>query len=232
MPPAKERRSFWAAVSALCAIAVVVSIRRLAVLAAPLPAGGANVDAIDVVFSSKPALTAGHVSVGLILALAIPVQFSARIRNRYRRVHRWLGRFLMLVGLLVGVSAFGMMARPVGGWLERSATGFYDTAFLFALGTAWWHVRHRDVAQHREWMLRASAFALGIATTRPVMAIFFATSAKTGLTPPDFFGVAMWIGFTSTALAAEAYIRSTRPAARVQSTAVASGVVEGVSAGR
>jgi cytochrome bd-type quinol oxidase subunit 1 len=92
-----------------------------------------------------------------------------------------------------------------------SATVFYATAFLVALSIAWWHIRHRDVSRHREWMLRAVAILLGIATTRPVMGIFFATRALTHLNPSQFFGVAFWIGFTSTLMAAEWYIRATRP---------------------
>jgi hypothetical protein len=59
-------------------------------------------------------------------------------------------------------------------------------------------------------MLRSIGIVLGIATTRPVMGIFFATSTLTSLKPSQFFGMAMWIGFTSTLLAAEWYIRSSR----------------------
>ena len=202
MTPARERRSFWIAVLALCAIAVAISIRRLVVLAGPMPLGNSDSAALDAVFAAKRTLTASHVLVGLVLALAIPIQFSARIRTRYRRVHRWLGRFLLLIGLM-----------------------------LVALGIAWWHIRHRDVTRHREWMLRASGIALGIATTRPIMAIFFATSPLTGLKPTEFFGVAMWIGFTSTVLAAEVYIRCTRSATPVQSSAAMTGATTGVSFG-
>jgi hypothetical protein len=32
----------------------------------------------------------------------------------------------------------------------------------------------------------------------------------TGLKPPQFFGIAMWIGFTATVLVTEWYIRRTR----------------------
>ena len=54
------------------------------------------------------------------------------------------------------------------------------------------------------------AVALGVATTRPIMAVFFATSRLTGLTPEQFFGPAMWLGFISTCLAGEAWIRYAR----------------------
>ena len=205
-----ERRSLWVAVLTLCAIAAAIAIRRLVLLAGTAASGGSDSAALDAFFQARPMLTAAHVLPGLVLALAIPLQLSVRIRQRYPRIHRWLGRVLLLVGLVVGMSAYGMMFTPVGGWLETSATSMYATAFMAALVTAWWHIRRGDVIQHREWMLRATGIVLGIATTRPVMAIFFATSSNTGLKPSQFFGIAMWIGFTSTVLAAEWYIRTTR----------------------
>jgi hypothetical protein len=43
--------------------------------------------------------------------------------------------------------------------------------------------------------------------------IFYATAFLVALhlTPSQFFGVAFWIGFTSTLIAGEWYIRATRP---------------------
>ncbi len=51
------------------------------------------------------------------------------------------------------------------------------------------------------WMLRAVAILLGIATTRPVMGVFFATSRLTHLEPAQFFGIAFWIGFSINTIA-------------------------------
>jgi hypothetical protein len=48
---------------------------------------------------------------------------------------------------------------------------------------------------------------LGIATTRPVMGIFFATSRLTHLQPWQFFGWAFWIGFSTNTLAVELWLR-------------------------
>jgi len=59
-------------------------------------------------------------------------------------------------------------------------------------------------------MMRAIAVLLGIAATRPVMGVFFATASRTHLTPHQFFGIAFWIGFTSTFLAGELYLRKHR----------------------
>jgi len=50
-----------------------------------------------------------------------------------------------------------------------------------------------------------------VATIRPIVAIFFATSRFSGLTPYEFFGTAFWIGFVLHLVAAEVWIQRTRP---------------------
>jgi hypothetical protein len=74
-------------------------------------------------------------------------------------------------------------------------------------------IRRREPARHREWMLRAVAIALGVATVRPVMGIFFASSRLTHLTPRQFFGWAFWIGFLLNLIAVEIWIRRTQETA-------------------
>jgi hypothetical protein len=60
------------------------------------------------------------------------------------------------------------------------------------------------------WTLRATAISLGIATTRPVMGIFFATSHLTHWTPEQFFGPAFWVGFSINTLVMELWLRKSR----------------------
>jgi len=57
-------------------------------------------------------------------------------------------------------------------------------------------------------MIRAVAVLLGIATTRPVMGVFFATERLSHLRPEDFFGIAFWIGFSINALIIEIWLRT------------------------
>jgi hypothetical protein len=207
---AGERPALWIAILTLCGIAIAVSIRRLITLAAPVATNDSPLAAFDAFFASKATLTRAHVITGLALALLIPVQLSARVRKQWPLVHRWLGRTLMIVGMVVGLTGYAMVATPIGGLLEVSAILFYGTALLISLLMAWRYIKRRDVVRHREWILRAITIVLGIATTRPVVAAFFATSPVTRLSPSQFFGAAFWIGFTSTALAGEWYVRWTR----------------------
>jgi uncharacterized membrane protein len=205
-----ERTGVWWVVLALTAIAVAVAIRRLLLLGAPDTSNASPAAALDALFAAKAGLTRGHVIAGLVLVLLIPVQLSARVRSRFPVVHRWLGRALMVIGIVVGLSGYAMVAIPIGGWLEVSAIVMYATAFMAALAMAWRSIRRGDVGRHREWMLRMIAIGLGIATTRPVVGVFFATSRLTGLTASQFFGAAFWIGFTSTTVGGEWYVRRTR----------------------
>jgi hypothetical protein len=57
-------------------------------------------------------------------------------------------------------------------------------------------------------MLRAIAILLGVATTRPVMGVFFATSRLTHLSPQQFFGIAFWIGWSLNTVVMELWLRT------------------------
>jgi hypothetical protein len=50
-----------------------------------------------------------------------------------------------------------------------------------------------------------------VATIRPIIGMFFATSRFSGLSPREFFGIAFWIGFVLHLIAAEAWIHATMP---------------------
>ena len=146
----------------------------------------------------------------LVVRIAVPLQFVGSLRIRHPQLHRWSGRVIMGLGAVLGLSALWLSAHPVGGLAEGTATIFFGCFFLFCLGKAWWHIRSKRVELHREWVTRMTAIALGVATTRPIMGVFFATSRLTGLTPEQFFGPAMWLGLVSTYLAGEAWINYTR----------------------
>ena len=103
--------------------------------------------------------------------------------------------------------------QSIGGVNQAAATILFGIFFLVALGKAFWHIRRREIALHREWMIRAFAVGLAVATIRPIVGIFFATSRWSGLTPQQFFGTAFWIGFVLQLMAAEAWIHATQPQA-------------------
>jgi hypothetical protein len=96
----------------------------------------------------------------------------------------------------------------IGGANETAATTLFAILFILFLSLGFWNIRQGKIARHREWMIRAFGVALGIATTRPIVGVFFAARR---LSPQEFFGTAFWLGFTLTLLAAEAWIHYSEP---------------------
>jgi uncharacterized membrane protein len=204
------RRLLWTGVILLVVIGIAAVTRRTLVLLWPGLSGGTSNPAgvLDAGFARYMALTLVHILPGgLFLALA-PLQFMPSVRQKHLQFHRWSGRVLMVCGLIIGVSALVMSyTMNIGGPNETAATTLFAIVFLICLVKAYLYIRRKEVARHREWMIRAFGVGLGVATTRPIVGIFFATRR---LTPHEFFGIAFWLGFTSTFLAAEAWIDYTR----------------------
>jgi uncharacterized membrane protein len=219
-----RQRALWSAVIFLALIGVAIGVRRTLHLVPVVthgyrpPAVSSNsrlaqLAALDDLFARHPILTLVHIVPGMLFMILGPLQFSSRIRARHLRWHRLSGRVFVVCGLVIGISAlvmsFGMPA--IGGVNQAAATTLFGTFFLFALCKAFWHVRRREVALHRQWMIRAFSIGLAVAAIRPIIGVFFATSPLTGLTPREFFGIAFWIGFLLHLIAAEAWIRTTMP---------------------
>lgn len=225
MQPSKRvQKLVWGVVVLLATIGVAVAVRRTVALVPTLVSGYApptapsnpvvaQFAALDDLFARYPALTLVHIIPGLLFMVLGPLQFSRALRARRPGWHRWAGRVYLVCALVVGVSALAMsLGMPaIGGAPQAVATTLFGVWFLYALGRAYRHILRREVARHREWMLRAFAVGLAVATIRPIIGLFFATSRLSGLTAAQFFGVAFWVGFVLHVVAAELWIRRTRP---------------------
>lgn len=120
-------------------------------------------------FLEFPTIVALHVVLGAVYLALAPFQFVKRIRSRHLGYHRRMGRVLVAVGVVVGATALFMgLVIPFSGWAESVLIGLFGGLFLFALGKGFAHVRAGRVALHREWMMRAFAIALAIATQRVI----------------------------------------------------------------
>lgn len=191
---------FWACIL----IAVAVVLRRVYALVHPPQSAPPQLASLDVTFASHATLTFAHILPALAFVLVAPFVVFRKLAG----AAAWPERLIYPLGAVVGVTAYAMSAYSVGGWVERSAVLFFNSLFLFSLFRAYWHMRRGESLLQRRWMLRAIVILLGIATTRPVMGVFFATSTLTHLAPKQFFGIAFWIGFSINTLAIEFWLRS------------------------
>jgi hypothetical protein len=182
-------------------ISVAVVLRRAVALAHPPQSAPPQLAALDAAFASHAALTLAHIIPALAFVVLAPFVYLRRFAGA-----AWPERLLFPLGAVVGATAYAMSSYSVGGWVERSAVLLFNTLFLFSLFRAW-RLRREPIRKLR-WMTRAIAVLLGIATTRPVMGIFFATSRITHLAPEQFFGIAFWIGFSINTLVVELWLRS------------------------
>jgi len=212
MPVSKPASRFvWFAVIVLVVIGVAAVTRRTLVLFWPQYFGGSRLNpaaALDTGFARHMLLTLIHILPGGLFLALTPLQFSRTFRQKHLQLHRWSGRVLVVCGLIIGTSALIMSYKMnIGGPNETAATTLYAIVFLICLTKAYLFIRRKQVARHREWMIRAYGVGLGVATTRPIVGTFFAFRR---LTPHEFFGIAFWLGFTITFLAAEAWVDYTR----------------------
>jgi uncharacterized membrane protein len=163
-------------------------------------------------FLEFPTIVALHVALGGLYLTLAPFQFVKRVRSRHLSYHRRFGRLLVAIGVVVGATALFMgLVIPFSGWGERVIISLFGTLFLVALLKGFVHVRAGRVAQHREWMIRAFAIALAVATIRLIYipALFIVadpTEAQNAMLWDTSFAVA----FVVHAAVAELWIRATR----------------------
>jgi hypothetical protein len=163
-------------------------------------------------FDEHPNLMQLHVTFGATyLALAL-AQFSTRLRARWPRAHRALGRAAVGAGLVAGATALGIAALfPFSGAAEVVVIVPFALVFLVSLARGIWLARARRFASHREWMVRALAVGTSIATMRLVFvpALFLlgepTDERARALSSPSFA-----IAFALHCSVAELWIRRTR----------------------
>ena len=189
---------FWVSI----AISIAVVVRRLVAIVHPSQSAPPQLAVLDEAFASHAALTVAHIVPAMAFVLLTPFVFLRRTGAA------WAERLLFPLGAVVGVTAYAMNTYSIGGWIERSAVLLFNSLFLFSLARAYGYMRQGDHLLKRRWMTRAVGILLGIATTRPVMGIFFATSRWTHLEPRQFFGIAFWIGFSINTIAVELWLHS------------------------
>jgi uncharacterized membrane protein len=116
--------------------------------------------------SALPAVV--HAVSGTLYAVLGAFQFPTALRRSRRTWHRRTGRVLVPLGLSAALSGlwltlFYPRLNDTGALLAVIRVTF-GSAMVAALVIAFVAVRRRDIVRHREWMIRAYALGLGVAT--------------------------------------------------------------------
>src|SRR5262245_24520063 len=81
-------------------------------------------------FLDYPTIAGLHVILGGIYLSMAPLQFVKRIRSRHLNYHRWAGKLMVAIGLVVGAAGLFMAwVIPFAGWPERVVLGFFGILY-------------------------------------------------------------------------------------------------------
>jgi len=117
-------------------------------------------------FIGIPAAAVLHLA-GAAIALAVgPFQLNTRLRTRFIKVHRWMGRSYVAGVLLGGLAGLALATIAQTGLPARVGFGLLAVLWLTSTGIAYRHIRARNQPAHRRWMIRSYALTFAAVTLR------------------------------------------------------------------
>jgi hypothetical protein len=156
-----------------------------------------------------------HMVVGAILLLLGPIQLIGRVRSRWPRLHRWLGRVYVACGALAGIGGLGFIAfkGTIGGAAMNAGFGLYGVLMVVSAVQAWRFAVRRQFDRHRVWAVRLFALTIGSWLYRMDYGLWF--TATNGLWSHENFrgGFDVFMSFffyLPNLLVAELYLRGLR----------------------
>jgi uncharacterized membrane protein len=103
-----------------------------------------------------------HTLAGIFALLIGPINFSSRIRQRYLKLHRVLGR-IYVISVFVGATTGVALAAGRPGF---PGTCGQAAAWVVCTGAAFLTARNRHIVQHRQWMARSYAVTFTFVSSR------------------------------------------------------------------
>jgi len=170
-------------------------------------------NAFDIRYYTNAIATVLHLGPGFFVMVLGPLQFMRDVRKKHINLHRISGRVFVLCGTIGAFSgiAIGVFDPFMGvgdqGFNESMATAFLSFFVLLCLVMAIVRIKQRNFGQHREWMIRAFALMLAIATERLMLTTLM---AATEIDIAVLFGTTFWMAGVINIGAAELWISVTR----------------------
>lgn len=116
-----------------------------------------------------------HGMMGACALLLGPMQFSDRLRQRFTKLHRIIGRFYV-AGVFVGAPLgfyIQHFEERLGGTRSFSMAALSDAGlWMITTAVAVFFILKGRVQQHRQWMIRSYAIAIVFLEVRVVSGVF------------------------------------------------------------
>ena len=103
-----------------------------------------------------------HTISGTVALLVGPVQFSSRLRQRFMRLHRILGRMYVIAVVIGAFTGIALAAGRPG----LPGTSMQAAAWIVCTTAAFITARNRQIVQHRQWMARSYAVTFTFVSSR------------------------------------------------------------------
>lgn len=161
------------------------------------------------VFTQMPTVTVWHLA-GSAIALAVGAfQVNARLRARFLRIHRWLGRLYVLAVVVGGAAGFALALRSFGGLVTHLGFGLLAIFWIASTLIAFRHVRAGDRNAHREWMMRSHALTLAAVTLR----VYLPASEIAGISFEAAYQAISWLCWVPNLVVVEWVVRRNKKGA-------------------
>ncbi len=148
-----------------------------------------------------------HISSSILVVLTGPFQFVKKLRQRYLRLHRTLGKvYVGAVLFLAAPSGFYMALYANGGWWSQAGFTLLSLLWFSSTFLAYKKVREHKIAEHRKWMIRSYALSFSAITLRlyvPLLSLYI------GWEHDFVVQITAWINWIPNLLVAEWIIRRT-----------------------
>jgi len=159
-------------------------------------------------FHARPWSIYPHALFGSIALVLGSVQFWRNLPYGHPTLHRTLGKIYVVVVIGTGTAGLYMSFFSYGGAVTHAGFGLLALSVLTTTAIAYVQIRRRNVAVHREWMLRSFALIFAAVTLRielPLLIIVFHDFAPA-------YAIVSWLCWIPNLVLAEVYVRKSRAA--------------------
>lgn len=202
LSPIARRRWWWVLWSLLAVLAIGIA----GYFVTPYLLGSSTIPIDRAIVGYYTSLVVHAVPAGLTLVLG-PWQFVPRLRARYPRLHRVIGRTYLIS--LVGAAAAASYATVVtpSGFPLQVAFSVLIVAWLYTAYQGYRTIRRGDVRQHRIWMIRNYTLTFAAVTLRLYLMLGVALmNVFPSLTFRDVYTSSAWLSLLGNVLVTEYFI--------------------------
>lgn len=141
------------------------------------------------IFALSPTAVSLHLLGGCIAMFVGAFQLSSKLRTRFLAYHRWFGRLYVIAVIVSGIAGFILALNAYGGMTSQFGFGLMAICWLGSTTIAYYHVRHGNIIEHRNWMIRSYALTLAGVTLR----VYLGIATLIDVPFQQFYPVLSWI---------------------------------------